>query len=150
MKDLHSNIKVAEGLAPIVLTADQNCATIDRQGFESVEHIVMLGATGDTLSGSVYIDLVLQDSDDGSTWGDVTAANDVIVGGDGVSTAPDANGIFATIDDNAEDDRHFRIGYRGGKRYSRVQIDLTGTHTNGIEAACLAVLGDAHQGGTSD
>lgn len=150
MKDLHSNIKVVNALSPVVLTADQNGATIDRQGFEGVEHIVQLGATGDTLSGSVYVELVIQESDDNSSWSDVTAANDVIVGGDGISAAPDANGVFATIDDNAEDDRHFRIGYRGGKRYSRVQLDFTGTHTNGIEASALAVLGAPHQAGTSD
>ena len=41
-------------------------------------------------------------------------------------------------------------GYIGGKRYSRVQIDLTGTHTNGIPAAALAVLGHAEQAKVSD
>jgi hypothetical protein len=150
MFDLHNNIKVVGAYAPIIITADADGGTVDRQGFESVEHVVFLGATGDTLSGSVYAELVLQHSDNGSTWVDVTSADDVLVGNDGVSAAPDANGVFATIDANAEDERHFRIGYRGGKRYSRVQCDLTGSHSNGIEFCAIGILGHPHQAPTSD
>lgn len=150
MKDLHNCVKLVQALDAQTLTADANGSGIDRQGFESVEHIVNLGASGDTLSGSVYVELVIQESDDNSAWSDVTAAADVLVGADGISAAPDANGVFATIDAAAEDERHFRIGYIGGKRYSRVQIDLTGTHTNGIPAAALAVLGHDEQAKVSD
>lgn len=150
MKDLHSNIKLVQSLTAATYTSDQNGATIDRQGFEAVEHIVEVGVSGDTLSGSVKIDFVLQESDDDSTWTDVTDAAAVVVGGDGVSAAPDANGIFATVDDAAEDDKILRIGYVGGKRYSRVEYDFTGTHSNGIPLAGCAVLHCAEQADTSD
>lgn len=150
MRDLHNNVKFVQAVDPAVLTADTNGATIDRQGFESVEHIVFAGESGDTLSGSVKLDLVLQHSDDGSTWSDVTSAADVLVNADSGVSAPDANGIFRTIDAAAEDDAKYRIGYIGGKRYSRVQLDFTGTHSNGIPLCVAAVLGHAEQAPVSD
>lgn len=150
MKDLHNNIKVVQALDPATVTADANGSGIDRQGFCAVEHIVSVGESGDTLSGSVYIELVIQESSDNSTWADVTAAADVLVGADGISAAPDSSGVFATVDAAAEDDRHFRIGYRGSERYSRVQVDVTGTHTNGTPIAVLAVLSGAEQSAVTD
>lgn len=149
MKDLHSNMKFVVRAVPAVRTASVNGSSIDRQGFDSVEHIASLGATGDTLSGSVKIDVSLQESDDDSTWSDVTEASHVVIGGDGVSTST-ALPIIATIDDNAEDARHFRVGYIGGKRYSRLRLVFTGTHTNGIPCALYTVLGNAEQAPTSD
>jgi hypothetical protein len=146
MKDLHSNIKLVQTLDPATVTgtSDVNGATVDRQGFDSVEHIVLFGESGDTLSGSVYFDVTIQESDDDSTWTDVTTAADV------VGATPDANGVWTTIDAAAEDDTLYRIGYVGGKRYSRLQVELTGTHTNGTPIAACAVLGHADQAPTSD
>ena len=108
------------------------------------------GESGDTLSGSVKLDLVLQHSDDGSSWSDVTSASDVLVNADSGVSAPDANGIFRTIDAAAEDDAKYRIGYVGGKRYSRISLDFTGTHTNGFPLCAAAVLGHAEQAPVSD
>jgi len=150
MKDLHNNIKVVQALIPAVVTADANGSGIDRQGFEMVEHIVVMGNSGDTLSGSVLIELVLQDSPDNSVWSDVILAKQVLVGADGISVAPSATGVFATIDAPAEDSRHFRIGYRGGERYTRIQVDLTGTHTNGTPISVIAVLGSPEQAAVTD
>lgn len=142
MQDLHHRIDVQGRLSPAVYTADQNGVGVDRQGFDSVEHVAYVGITGDTLSGSVKVDLRLQHSDDNSAWSDVTEAKDVLQSTTAPYVAITSTGIFATVDDNAEDDAVYRIGYRGPKRYSRVVADFTGTHTVGIEVALLAIKGN--------
>lgn len=141
MRDTHSNVKTVQTLSPAVYTSDQNGAAVDSQGFDSIEHAVTVGITGDTLSGSVKLDLKLQHGDlaDSSDMANVTSANDVI---------PDTaltTGIFSTIDDNAEDDVVVKIGYRGDKRFSRIVADFTGTHTNGIEVGAVAIKGHPNQ-----
>lgn len=138
MRDLYNNLNVVQTVDPVVATADVNGAGVDRQGYDSVLHIVNVGESGDTLSGSVYMDLILQDSPDNSTWTDVTDANYI----NGAFT-DSANGIFATIDDAAEDDAVHKIGYRGPERYSRVVYDITGTHTNGTPMSMTAIRGNA-------
>jgi len=138
-KDLHNNIRVSASLAPQTLTGNGDATdllAIDSQGFEAVEHIVALGTSGDVLAPGLKMDLVLQDSEDGVAFADVTEGRFVL-------GAVDADGVFATIDDPAADEATYRIGYRGPKRYSRVRIARTGDHAAGTPAAGLAVLGAA-------
>ncbi|WP_157266598.1 hypothetical protein [Azohydromonas aeria] len=141
MRDLFSNLALQQTLSPAVYTADQNGAAVDRKGFDAILHVVNVGITADTLSGSVKIDFKLQESDDGATWNAVTRAYDVKQSTTAPYVAVDANGTFLTVDDNAEDDAVYKVGYIGNKRYSRVVADYTGTHTNGIELSMTAVKG---------
>ncbi|RIK91762.1 MAG: hypothetical protein DCC73_14975 [Proteobacteria bacterium] len=153
MKDLHSTLKLVNTLLPIVGNNDTEgtpVASADRQGFNSVEHVVIFGTSGDTLSGSLKVDLKLQHSDDDSNWSPVTSADDVLIGSDSGVSAPDANGIFRTVDAAGEDAKSYRIGYRGPKRYSRVLADFTGTHTNGVPIVMLALLGHPERSPTQD
>ncbi len=116
---------------------------VDGRGFEEIVHIVQLGAEGDTLTGSLLLELILQESDSsGSGYTVVTDANSVNINTnsyDGVVTEPDSSGIFATIDAAAEADKVYAIGYRGKKRYSRVLSAKTGNHSTGTVAAMLAL-----------
>ncbi len=135
MRDLHSNLGVVQSLDPAVTTSTRVGAPIDRQGYESVEHIVSLGMSGDTLSPSVSLSLKLEESEDGSNWTAVLNDSDVL------GHAVDGTGTFALVDDPSEDGRPIAIGYLGDARYCRVQVELAGTHTNGIPVAALALLG---------
>jgi len=142
MRDLHSNLKFVRTITARTAsgTTDLLGADTDRQGFESVEHVVCVGASGDALSGSLKLDLILEHADAdssgaASTYSAVTNSDDVIGG------TVDSNGIFSTIDSTTKDEAVFAIGYRGEKRYSRVKVDLTGTHTNGTPVAALIILG---------
>jgi len=135
MRDLHSNLGVVQSLDPAVTTATRVGAPIDRQGFESVEHIISLGMSGDTLSPSVSLSLKLEESEDGSNWSPVVNDSDVI------GASVDGSGIFALVDDGAEDGQAYAVGYVGDARYCRVQVSLAGTHTNGTSVAALALLG---------
>ena len=153
MRELHSNIKAVTMIAPIVGNNDTEgtpAAGADLKGFNSCELIAMCGVSGDTLSGSVKVDIILEESDDDSTWTAVTDANDVVFASDGTVAAPDSNGLIATIDDAAEDPDTFRIGYIGNKRYARLRFDFTGTHTNGMPISSMAILGHPAKAPTSD
>jgi hypothetical protein len=152
-RDLHNNIKVVQLIDPIVGNNDSEGTPangLDTRGFDSAELVAAFGVSGDTLSGSVKVDIVLQDSDDDAAYSAVTDANDVLVAADSGVSAPDANGIIASVDAAAKDEIKYRIGYRGTKRYCRLFLDFTGTHTNGVPIAEWGILGHPHERPSTD
>ena len=134
MRDLANSISVAQSLAPAVRTSDANGTGIDLQGFEGGTVVVDTGAEGVTLSGSVKIDFKLEESSDDSTYTAVTSSTAVTDG------TVDSNGIFLTLDDNAETPQVATIGYVGGSRYIRVVADFTGSHSTGTAVAASVSL----------
>ena len=155
MKDQHSHIKVVQLIKPIVVNNDSEgtpASGVDLQGYSSCDLVALLGVSGDTLAASpeVSIKVVVEDSDDNSTWAAVTDADAVLVGSNAAAAAPDGNGVVCTVDAASEDEVVVRVGYRGTKRYARLRLDMTGTHTNGTPAAVFAILGSPHIGPTSD
>lgn len=135
MNDLKNNIKLETSLAPIVKTADVNGTGIDLKGFSSAALIVNVGANGDTFSGSVKTNLIIQDSDDNSAFAAVTS-NTAVTGG-----TVDSSGIFQVIDADGETGKTYGIGYVGGKQFIRVVIDIVGTHTNGTIYGAVVLKG---------
>lgn len=135
MRDLANSVSVAQSLAPAVRTADANGDGVDLQGFESATIVVDTGAEGVTLSSSVKIDFILEDSSDDSTYSAVTSNNLVTDG------AVDSSGIFLTLDANAETPQVASIGYVGGKRYVRVKADFTGSHSTGTPVSATVIKG---------
>ena len=128
MRDLHNNIDVKQALETIVVNNDTEGtgATVDLQGYDACELIVDVGESGDTLSGSFSLDLVLQLGDLDERLRPRPRSRQA----DALGTmAP--TGIFATVDADGEDGAIYRVGYCGPKRYVRLFVDTTGTHTNG-------------------
>lgn len=144
MRDLHNNIDVVKAIEAIVVNNDTEGTglTIDLQGYNACEFVVNVGASGDTLSGSLKLDLKLQ-------HGDLANGTDMAAVADADLLGTFATGaIFATIDDPAEDSAVFQVGYIGSKRYVRVFVDTTGTHTNGTPLSAVAILSrERHTGG---
>jgi hypothetical protein len=136
MRDISNRTSVVKALAPAVVTADTNGSTIDLQGFNSATMVMHTGIEGDTLSGSVKFDFILEESDNGSSWSAVTSSTDVTEG------SVDSSGIFLTLDDNAETPQVTQIGYIGGSQYIRVRIDATGSHSNGTPMSAVVVKGN--------
>ena len=136
MRDISNVTKAVTCQDAKVFTADTDGTTVDRQGFESVMFVVNSGIEGDTLSGSVKFDFILQESDDDSSWSAVTSSTSV------TETSVDSSGIFLTLDANGETPQTSQIGYIVGKRYTRVKIDETGTHSNGTPISIQAILGN--------
>lgn len=130
-RELDSNIKRTQVLDPATLTSTTNTASVDNQGYESLVIDALVGESGDTLSGSVYFTGKLQESDDNSAWTDVS--ND-----DVHQTA----NLF-TVDAAAEDDALYSLSYKGDKRYVRLALTFTGTHSNGIPIGAVALQGHA-------
>lgn len=133
-KEQVSDFKVVHCLTPATRTADANGTAVDTQGYGSVSFFALFGASGDTLSGSVYAEVELEESDDNSTFTDVADA-DVVTAVTGTNT-----GTIAVVNDPAEDDQTYKAGYIGGKRYVRPVYNVTGTHSNGMPVAVIAVL----------
>ena len=146
MRDLCHNILTVSLLDPVNITADQVSTGADRQGFEGLDLTAFIGLSADTLSGSVFIELKLEESDTlGSGYTAVTDQNHVLLpAGETIA----ALGLFATINDPAEDNISKTIGYRGRKRFARINIDLTGTHTNGTPVAVSATKAFPHNAAT--
>ena len=141
MKDLSNNISPVVSIINAVKTAAGNGTGVDLQGYESATVLVDVGAEGDTLSGSVYFEVSLEHSDDNSTYTDCAQA-DII---DGTIAA---GGIFLKLDGTTGGDPDtaggiFRVGYVGGKRYVRVVLAKTGTHSNGTPLGAMVVKGHA-------
>lgn len=131
MKDLYNNVKVTQVYDPALKTASITSNTIDMQGYNSLVAIATIGATGDTLSGSVYWTVSIEESDDDSTYTEVAAADL-------------HNGVNnVVIDDNSEDQIPVKYGYKGSKRYLRVKVTKTGTHTNGTPMGVIALRSHA-------
>ena len=83
----------------------------------------------------------MEHSDDDSTYTDCAQA-DII---DGTISA---GGIWLKLDGTANGNPDsaggiFRVGYVGGKRYVRVVLAKTGTHSNGTPIGAMVVRGHA-------
>lgn len=133
MQDLANNIKLMQSIAPAVLDADANGTGVDIAGYENVAIVVDSGVEGITLSGTNKIEFELEHSDDNSTWVDAESAD--------VNGSLGANGLFLTLDDNAESPQISEIEYLGSKRYVRVVANFSGTHGTGTPISASVILG---------
>lgn len=141
MKDMSNSIATAVSLVSAVRTAAANGTGVDLQGYESATLIADVGAEGDTLSSSVYFEISLEHSDDNSTFTDVAQADIV----DGTISS---GGIWLKLDGTAGGNPDtageiFRVGYIGGKRYIRVVLAKSGTHSNGTPIGAFVMKGHA-------
>lgn len=117
MRDIYSNIKTVQALAPAVQAASINGATIDTKGSKSLAFAVHTGA----IAGSGVFALTVQESDDASTW-----------------TAAAAEAVQGTLPTSMAADTVYRVGYVGYARYAR--IAMTKTSGTSIEAGAVAIL----------
>jgi hypothetical protein len=125
MKDLHNNIDVRRGLSPKAAVTDNTAYVseiLDRQGFEAVEFLILIGANTDT---NATFTVLYEHGDDGVNF---AAADEADLLG-----TEDVAGFTADVDDN----KVRKIGYVGGKRYSRVTITPAGNDAgNHFVAGC--------------
>ena len=141
MKDLSNNLVIASSLINAVKTTAANGTGVDLQGYESALAVVTVGAEGDTLAANLNFQISLQHSDDNSTFADVVQA-DIVDG----TIAADGNWLI--LDGTTDGDPNtaggvWQVGYVGGKRYIRLVIAKTGTHSTGTSISGFVVKGNA-------
>ena len=135
--DRYHNTDSDYGSKTANVTADQNGTSVDLAGIRSALIVAAVGESGDTLSGSVYIELEVEHCNDDSTWVDCADA-DLLNSVTGNNT-----GTFAKIDADGEDGVIYTTQYVGTKRYVRVVINVTGSHSVGTPIGIVIVKGDA-------
>lgn len=119
-----------------VKTADADGSSADLRGYRKALVIASIGASGDTLSGSVEINIEVEESDDNSSFTDVADAS-LQTSVTGANT-----GTFAHIDSGTEDSAIYMTTYLGSKRYIRAVVNVVGTHTNGTPiGVCILPFG---------
>jgi hypothetical protein len=129
MRDSISNIDVRRAISPVASAADNTpivSQIIDRRGYDMLAFIIATGALPDV--DATFTTLV--EHGDTSNLSDVTAVDDI----DLVGTEALASFVFSA------DDRVFKIGYRGLKRYVRLTI-TPGANTSASLLAAIALLG---------
>jgi hypothetical protein len=137
MRDLKSKVNSTLVFGPAVLAADQTAVDIDLQGYNSAVISIAVGVGGITFDASNKIEFTLSDSDDDSTYTEVTSGD--VDGGTTVSSG----GIVKSLVAAHAAASLTKIGYVGGKRYLRLDIEFTGTHGTGTPIAVLVDRGNA-------
>jgi hypothetical protein len=129
--DLHSQVKAEVALDQQTInsatTTDGN--VIDTKGFESLEYIIFSGAV--TAAGTLVTTL-LEESDEVTFGGEETAV-----------ASTEILGTALALDADADDDKVFRIGSIGKKRYQRLALVSTGAPNLVIGA--VGVLSNPHE-----
>jgi hypothetical protein len=117
-------------LANAVYTTDQNGVGVDISQHEGVVVRAILGDSGATLSGTNFISLELEESDDDVTYTNVADAD--ILGATG-----GGSGQFGLVNAPTEDLGVISAGYRGTKPYIRPVVNFEGTHGVGTPIAVI-------------
>lgn len=134
MKDLHSGVAIATLMAAAARTSDSTPTTMDLAGYQSAEVLLAIGAGGITFTGTDKIEFVLQHSDDGTAWANVTDAD--MLGVTGIT-----GGIIKSLVVAHATAASYRYGYKGGRRYLRLTADFSGTHGTATPMAAMLLLG---------
>lgn len=137
MRDLHNNLHIKRVISPVSVAdnTDQVGQIIDRLGFQSLEYVI---ATGSLADADATFTTLLQEGDasDMSDAATVAAA-------DTLGTQSQASFVFS------DDDKVFKLGYKGNKRYTRLTITPAANASAALVCA-VAVLGDPEVAPTSN
>lgn len=126
--DLNSEIHCIRSIEPRVIMAGNATytgQTIDRKGYESLDHVVIAGA----LTDATYTCTVYESNDSGMS-GEAAVADADLIG--------QTNGFG--FDYSTEDNAVKKVGYKGSKRYVRLKIVQAAATTGGYICA-VAVQG---------
>jgi hypothetical protein len=132
MRDIISHIDLKRGVSPAAAVTDNTpivSQIVDRLGYESVAFLLLLGAIADTDATFT----VLMEHGDAANLSDATAVPDDMLNGTEALATP----LFSS------DDKVFKLGYVGGKRYVRVTLTPAANSGN-LFAAGTWLLGSAN------
>lgn len=140
IRDLHSAIRTKTAISPLAIGANatKTGLVIDRQGYGGVEFVASYGAI--TTTGTVVTMAVLE----GDVTGTLTSvANTDLIGTEALFSLAAGARVAGTGKEVTK-----RIGYKGVKRYVRVDAVQTGTTSVGV-VGVAAILHSAHNAPTA-
>lgn len=132
MRDMKNNIATARTISPAAITATASGSSVDLQGYESATFLVMAGAWTD---GSHV--LSAEESDDGSSWSAVAAA-------DLIGTFPTFEDDSSPAGESMSAGASYRVGYIGNSRYIRAKTTVSGGPSTGAVYGVDVILGNPH------
>ena len=137
MRDLFNGINPIRCISPVVISDDTASVgeIIDRQGFDSLTYIIATGTLADI---DATFSILLEDGDD-SGLSDAAAVPD----SDLLGTEALASFVFS------DDDKTFKLGYNGSKRYSRLTLTPSG-NSGSAPVSVVAVLAWPNSAPTSN
>lgn len=123
MKDLHNNIHPVQVIAPVSVANNtaQVGTIVDRQGFDSLEYIIALGAN----AGAAGTYAVLLEEGDTANLADAAT----VAAADMRGTIANASWAYTDVNKTR------KLGYTGSKRYTRMTI----TPASNVAAALFGV-----------
>ena len=119
--DLHNNVKFSRALSPVAATTDNTAYVsqiLDTNGFLSNEFIGIAGSLADA---DVTFTVLVEDGDN-SGLSDNAAVSDEYLLGTEAGTVTSGAASTGAAPGYADDNKTFKIGYTGPKRYVRVTI----------------------------
>lgn len=136
-RSMTARLDALEHLIGTFSTTQTPSSGVDVKGLRSAEVVVYVGTvTNINTSPGPGWTFTLQDSDsESASFGAVDDVDVVVEDGGSISS-----GVFATIDDDTDDDKIYRVGYVGDKRYIRVVA--TAVATPGNTPISVMVLGE--------
>ena len=138
-KDLHNNIHVKRGLSPVAAGTDNTpyvSEIVDTDGYESVEFIILVGANTDA---DATFTTLFEDGDNSALTDNAAVDDKFLLGTEALAS-------FTFADDN----KVFKIGYVGAKRYARVTITPANNAAGNIYIAGVWLLGHPRSAPTSN
>ena len=138
IKDLATRISHTLAIGPATLSSSTTPSPIDLNGYQSAEVVIAVGTGGITFSSTNYINFVLQESDDGVNFSNVTASE--LDGAAAPLTV--TNGVVPSLQSAHPNPTVMEFGYLGGKRYLELQAVFGGTHATGTPIAGFVVGGN--------
>lgn len=137
-KDIHNNVHVARGISPVAAVTDNTAFVsqiVDTAGYEAAEFVLLTGSLAD--ADATFT--VLVEDGDAANLSDASAVADQFLLG---------TEALAGFDFNA-DNKVFKIGYVGPKRYARVTV-TPANNTGNAFVAGVWVLGHPRARPTSN
>jgi len=119
LREIASKLKEILALSPADRSATVNGPTIDTQGLSALLFVFNVGALT-TVDGSNYFSLIIEESDNGSSWTTYSTVKELKAAGDA--------------------DKVYSGSYGGNKRYARASGVETGTSVALFGAVALGAL----------
>lgn len=122
LRDLHNSIKCSRGISPAAATTDNTAFVsqiVDTANFGSCEFVFIMGSIADA---DVTFTVLVEDGDNSALSDNAAVADDYLLGTEAGTVTSGAQAGTGAAPGFADDNKVFKIGYIGPKRYVRVTI----------------------------